>query len=1142
LGRYALLIAASEYGDPALQQLRSPGANVDRLASVLRDPSAGAFDEVTVLHNQPGHVLAEAIEDLTAARGPDDLVLVYWSCHGVLDERQELHFATTNSRLDRLASTAVSSRYLSDRLLDSPASTRVVLLDCCFSGRFADQFKGPGPALAPLRGLDGQRLIVLSSSDRFEYALDGPSIMTESPASSLFTASLIDGIQTGQADRDQDGFISIREMYDYCDLRIRAFTPTQRPTLFASGIDSDLIFCRSPSTTVMGHATQPDRTATPDRPVEIFAPIGRRTSARQRSSLLSDLLMVSRRWHDAVAIEGSSRLGLAAVSGRLVPHELPTDPHGFTGRATELARMDTLLDGARAARTTLLVIAGAAGVGKTALAVHWSHRVAERFPDGQLYVNLRGFEQGPVEPGLAVEGFLRSLGVDPADIPSELDARAALYRSAIAGRRMLVVLDNAGSAGQIRPLLPGSSESFVLITSRSNLSGLIANEGGHRFTLDLLSPDESIHLLREVVGERVDREPQAAAKLARLLAYLPLALRIAGERICIRPYLSLQHLVEELQDARDRLDELMVDSDGIGAIRASLSWSYQGLQPQVARAFRMAGLHVGPELSTPAAAAVMGVDAREAARDLDALYAVHLIEGIDVSRFQLHDLVYRYAAERAIAEESDADVYEAIERMLCWYLHSSDAASTLLSPPRHRITELLSASPTLPMSFDSHDDALRWCETERTNLVAAARLASDRGFDRIAWQLPVVLWDFFQLSKYWSDWMTTARIGVAAARRVGDRHGEGLVLNTLGDAHLDLRQFRDAIDCYELALGLLRAAGDHFAEGWALNNLGRAYLGLGHHSAAIDRFEQALVVRSEMRDQWGEGWTQASLGEAYQEQKRFPEAISSYQKSLANRLEIGDRYGEAFVLNNLGTVYAEIGEFGRAVEYYEQALKTRRRHGDRWGEAVTLTHLGAAQVAIHKYAAAESSCRRALSIYRSLGDSWGEALALRGLGDAMFHTASRDSAKVLWHSAASVLGDRAATAEPEMYQRASARLARVWISGGAPVRAGKPVRISVAYVSTAPVDIAEDPEERTSVQIRILMSGVGADVTPVTCLSELKPDCTSDPATFQVVAHRPGRVELTIAVYSESDGQLLQELSSELVADLDEEVLSGAPH
>ena len=657
---------------------------------------------------------------------------------------------------------------------------------------------------------------------------------------------------------------------------------------------------------------------------------------------------------------------------RVVPAQLPANANVFTGRTNELGELNRLLIVTSATSTALMafVISGTAGVGKTALAVQWAHRVRDRFPDGQLYVNLRGYDPGPpTTPERALDGLLRALDVSPEKIPISVDAKAGLYRSLLDGRRVLIVLDNANSAEQVRPLLPGYSGCLAVVTSRSHLSGLIVRDGAHRVNLDPLPPAEAIKLLRQIIGvARVDAEPDVAANLARQCAYLPLALRISAERVISRPHFTLADLASELANERDRLDVLVVDEDAATAVRSVFFWSYGALAPEAARVFRLLGLHAGPEISVPVVAVLADTTLPQARQLLDVLTRVHLLEETGRDRYRFHDLLRVYAAERAAAEETDDTRATAVQRMLAWYLHTADAAVRAFSPPHLRVPLDPPEATCIPLGFISHVHALEWCEAELPNLVAAIRQAAEHGQYVTAWKLPVVLWDLFSMRKHWADWITTHHIGLAAVQQIHDRNGEGWILNSLGGAYRELHRLQEALDCFQQALSIRQEIGGHNHKGWILYNLGDTYRVLGSFEEAIDYFQQALLIGREVGERWGEGWVLNMLGDAYRGLRRFEEAIDYFQQALTIRQEINDQLGKGWTLNMLGVVYRELGQFKEAVDYIDQALTISSENNLPELEGHNLFCLGDAFQDAGQLGTAQRHWKQALSIFEDLGD------------------------------------------------------------------------------------------------------------------------------------------------------------------------------
>jgi len=690
---------------------------------------------------------------------------------------------------------------------------------------------------------------------------------------------------------------------------------------------------------------------------------------------------------DAAARTAAAPAGFTVA----VPGQLPEATATIVGRSGELAALTRALDrdepagGPPAPRISAIV--GPPGVGKTVLAVQWAHQVRDRFPDGQLYVDLRGYDGGAaMAPEQALDGFLRALGVPGQGIPGEVDAQAALYRSLLAGRLVLVVLDNAGSDEQVRPLLPGAPGCATVVTSRSRLSGLIARDGAQPIPLDLLAPEAATALLVEAVGGgRVEAEAGAAAELARLCGYLPLALRIAAGRVAARPRMRLADLVAELADEHARLDALAADDSG--AMRTAFSWSYRALAPEAAHLFRLLGLHAGPDVSTAAVAALSGASPTRARRLLDALTAAHLLQETGWDRYRLHDLLRLYATERA-ARLPEGGRAAATERLLTWYLHSADAAARVFSPMRLRVPLDPPAGDMAgaPLTFADRGQALDWCGTERANLVAAVRHAAASGHHVIAWKLPAVLWDFFSLHGHWADWVATHEIGLASARRLGDRFGEAWIENNLGNAARGLGNLDEALRHHQRALEINLQIGHVPGEGWTRYNVGDVCRELGLFGEAIDQLGRALEISRQLGERWTEGYTLNMLGDAYRGAGELERALDHYRQALATNREIGHKRGEGFTLQSLGDISRQLGRTDEALAHYEEALAVRREVGDQRGQGLTLQRLGETYAELGLPDDALKHYERARAIRADIGDPQGlaqtrasiEALAPRG--------------------------------------------------------------------------------------------------------------------------------------------------------------------
>ena len=682
---------------------------------------------------------------------------------------------------------------------------------------------------------------------------------------------------------------------------------------------------------------------------------------------------------------------LAAVApvAQVMPRQLPPDVSHFTGRGAELDRLDALLGASGAGMPATVVITainGTPGVGKTALAIRWAHRMASRFPGGQLYASLRGHAAvGPADPLAVLARFLRELGVAPGRIPGDLDEAAALYRSLLDGKRVLIVLDNAASSGQVRPLLPGAPDCAVIVTSRRRLLGLGARDGAAQVTLAPFLPDEAATLLRQILGApRADAEPAAVAAIAAECAFLPLALRIAAERAIARPRQTLAALAAQLTAARDRLDVLAADDDPATSVRTVFSWSYQALPAATARMFRLLGVHPGPDIAIPAAAALAATGAAEAKRLLQALAGAHLLEETAAGRYRFHDLLRAYAAERAATDDSPADRAAAHRRVLTWYLHTADAAGRLLAPGRRRVPLDPPPPQGRPLTLAGYEQALAWCDAERAGVVACVRSAAQTGHDHIAWQLFVASWSYFDLRKPWAEWIACARIALSAARRCQDRFGEAWVLDSLRGAYSGLRRYGDAVDRGQQSLRIRRDIGDRLGEGAVLNNLGAAYLALDRFHDGLSCYRQALAIARETDNRHGEAIGLNNLGEAHLKLRRSGDAIPFLREALDLARAMDHHILEGDALHNLGESYRAIGEPGTSADCFGRALSVRQHTGDRHGQAQTLHALGDLLRELREADAAHASWQQALAIFEELGDP--QAGELRARLRALGHT------------------------------------------------------------------------------------------------------------------------------------------------------------
>jgi DNA-binding SARP family transcriptional activator/Tfp pilus assembly protein PilF len=665
--------------------------------------------------------------------------------------------------------------------------------------------------------------------------------------------------------------------------------------------------------------------------------------------------------------------------GAVRPAQLPTDLATFTGRRAELGGAAALLPDRGHPETTVIgLISGMAGTGKTTLAVHWAHRIAHRFPDGSLYVNLRGYDPSGsrMDPGEAIETFLVALGVAPQAVPEGLDAQAALYRSTLAGRRVLIVLDNAGDTEQVGPLLPATPGCLVIVTSRSRLSGLVARHGAHPLTLDLLSAEESLELLARRLGDaRVDAEPVAARAIIGLCAGLPLALSIVAARAALHPGFRLADIAEELRADHGSLDAFSGGDFGTDA-RAVFSWSYHALSPDAAGLFRRLALHPGPDITAAAAAALAGVPARQVRTLLTGLTGASLLIERAPGRFVLHDLLRAYARELTARHDSEAERNAALLRMYDHYLRAAHQASVVISPFRETVPLPTSTTDGEPPRFDHSGHATAWLGSERHVLRAVVEHATAHGYHEHAWRTAVTLDLFFDRLGFWHDLMEISKAGLRSARALGDRIGEAYALHGLGFGHTRFEHPEEALRLLGDALELFRAEGAALAEARAHRSLAFQNNRIGRYDASLDHYVKAADLYRSHRHRNGEasvmnevGWTYILLGD-------FQRAVEYCEKAVALHQEVGDLNGEASAQDSVGYALHHLGNFRAAVERFELAVGLYREIGNHYLEADTLRHLGDSHRAAGDHAAARAAWTRALALLEEIGHAEAEAVRL----------------------------------------------------------------------------------------------------------------------------------------------------------------------
>jgi DNA-binding SARP family transcriptional activator/Tfp pilus assembly protein PilF len=681
----------------------------------------------------------------------------------------------------------------------------------------------------------------------------------------------------------------------------------------------------------------------------------------------------------AVTVAASSRPGESAASPEAgilrlvpVPAQLPADVADFTGRGDQVTHLCDLLSSAGAddsGAVPIALVAGSGGLGKTSLAVHAAHRVRASFPDGQFYVDLLGATPHPLPPADVLARFLRDLGVDGRDIPAEDDERAARYRTVMAERRMLIVLDNARDAAQVRPLLPGAASCAVLITTRNRMPDLASTR---MVDLNVLDDDDALILFTRVVGDkRAAAEPEATAELLLACAGLPLAIRICAARLATRSGWTIQAMANRLRDEHRRLDELRV---GDLAVRASFQVSFASLPAEAQPdgiapddAFRLLGLWQGPSISAAAAAALFGTPDYLAEVALETLVDAHLLESTSPDRYKFHDLLRVYSSERAVADLSGPDRDAAIGRLLRWYMRTADAAASAVLPQRYNSPLVASATDTPPVSFAGAEDALAWYDSERANVVAATRQASSSGLHEIAWRLPAPLFIVFNSRHNWADCIATHRIALDSARRAGNRQGEAWILNNLGDA-LGRIGDSEGIGHLEQALAIRHEIGDLAGEAQAANNLADAYEHLGRTDEALELLQRALSLNQEIKDPYGEGVALSNLGAALLELNRTEEAIGELRRAHRVFAEVGYLDGIGYASYILGECFVSLGRDQEAMECLQESLNSHQAAGNRNRQAVTLRLLASVLARNDLMQQARESWVQAAAIFDDLGD------------------------------------------------------------------------------------------------------------------------------------------------------------------------------
>ena len=656
-----------------------------------------------------------------------------------------------------------------------------------------------------------------------------------------------------------------------------------------------------------------------------------------------------------------------AVPAELVPAQLPGDVAHFTGRAEQVEALTELAE--RAGSTVVVsAIGGSAGIGKTALVVHWGHRHTASFPDGTLYVNLRGFDPTgtPLEPGAAIRSFLDALGVTSGRIPTGLEAQAGLYRSLLTGKKMLVVLDNARDAEQVRPLLPGAPGTLVLVTSRNQLTGLIAHDGAHSLTLDLLTPHEAHDLLNHRLGTtRAQAEPEAVEELATLCARLPLALNITAARAAMRPDFPLAIFATELRETRNRLSTLDT-GDPTANVRAVFSWSYHALSEPAARMFRLLGIHPGPDITTPAAASLTATTHQQARTALNELTSAHLLTEHTPGRYTFHDLLRAYATEQTHTHDTDEQRSQALHRALDHYIHTARRAAQLVDPGRDPIALPEPEPGVTPETLTDDQQAWDWFTAEHQVLLAAITQAETHELDTRVCQLARTLSTVLYRRGHWHDGQTTQTAALAAAERLGDLAEQAHAQRQVARADIAFTDFPKAQGRLELAIELFRRLDDPLDHAHAHGSLALVLDRQGRYREGLDQAQQALPLYREAGDRLGQASTLNTIGWIHSELGEHQQALTYCEEALELQLGLGNKGLQAAIWDSLGHAHHHLGHHKQALRCYHQALDLYRENRERYEEADSLTRLGDTQLAAGDHDDARNTWEQAQTIFEDL--------------------------------------------------------------------------------------------------------------------------------------------------------------------------------
>ena len=652
-----------------------------------------------------------------------------------------------------------------------------------------------------------------------------------------------------------------------------------------------------------------------------------------------------------------------------VPRQLPAAPAFFTGRAHELTRLTAILNERAGSQAVVLVsvVGGMGGVGKTWLALQWAHRHVAQFPDGQLFADLRGFSPGATarSPADVLRGFLLALGVEAARIPLDLDDRAALFRSLVADRRMLVILDNARDSEQVTPLLPGSSTCMVLVTSRNRLARLVTAHGARALSVDVLTDADARELLAARLGSaRLVAEPDALATLVARCAGLPLALGIIAGRAQTHPLFPLAELAAGVDDASTRLG-VLDHGDSVVSLPAVLSWSYEALSAEQAQLFGLLGLAPGTDLSLPAAANLIGTSLMQTAALLHGLEDAHLVQEHQPGRYRMHDLVKFYAADRAHRDLPPTVRLDGLRRLLDFLLHTVYTTNPLLVPYHVQIIAIDPAPPVIPHVFPDEASAWAWLEAEHSGLLAAQRLALEQGWHHHAWQLALLLRTFQYRRGLLHDQVAAWQTGLEAAQRENDPAVLSLAHRRLGDAYTMIGRHADGMNHFDQALTLSQNAGNPLIEADSHYGLAVGWARQGDDQRALEYANTALCMFHDLGQSIPEAELHNTVGWLYTRLGHYDEAATHLQTALTRFRDLHHLVGETSTLDSLGHLAHHTGRYHQALDYYHQALALYRQLKDSFCEADTLNRIGATHAALGQHDQAQHARQQALQLYQT---------------------------------------------------------------------------------------------------------------------------------------------------------------------------------